>query len=114
MYMRLLIATLLLLNTGLVPESVWGQDAPRIRTLAPGVLTVVPSASEDGETFSGPLPLVEVVTGIPDLDWVPNYTPKSNTLQELAKQVVLRRTIWHMEFAFKPLRMIEVDSPAFN
>ena len=111
MYVRLLIATLVLLNTGMVPESLWAQDAARIRPLAPGVLTVVPSASEDGETFSGPLPLVEVVTGIPDLDWTPNYTPKSNTLQEIAKQVVLRRSIWELEFAFKPLRMIEVDIP---
>lgn len=111
MYLRLLIVTLLAFATALVPGSVCAQDAAGIRPLAPGVLTVIPSATEDGETFNGPLPLVEVVTGIPDLDWTPNFTPKTNTLQELAKQVVLRRPIWDLEFAFKPLRMIEVDVP---
>lgn len=110
MYLRLLMPTLLL-TTAMVPESAWAQEAPGIRPLAPGVLTVIPTVSEDRETFSGPLPLVEVVTGIPDLEWTPNYTPKSNTLQEIAKQVVLRRAIWELEFAFKPLRMIEVDIP---
>lgn len=109
--LRLLIATVLLLAIALVPASGWAQEAPGIRQLAPGVLTVIPSATEDGETFNGPLPLVEVVTGIPNLDWTPNYSPKSNTLQEMAKQVVLRRPIWDLEFAFKPLRMIEVDMP---
>ncbi|MEO8496146.1 MAG: hypothetical protein ABI614_13835 [Planctomycetota bacterium] len=109
--MRSLIATFLLLAVGLVPASTRAQEAPRIRTLAPGVLTAIPSASEDGETLNGPLPLVEVVTGIPDLDWTPSYSPKSNTLLEMAKQVVLRRSIWELEFAFKPLRMIEVDVP---
>lgn len=111
MYLRFLLFTLFLLTTGVVPESAWAQEASGIRPLAPGVLTVIPAATEDGETFSGPLPLVEVVTGIPDLDWTPNFSPKSNTLQEMAKQVVLRRTIWELEFAFKPLRMIEVDIP---
>lgn len=111
MYLRLLIVTLLLLATVVVPESVWAQEGSGIRPLAPGVLTVIPSATQDGETFSGSLPLVEVVTGIPDLDWTPNYTPKSNTLLEIAKEVVLRRAIWDLEFAFKPLRMIEVDVP---
>jgi hypothetical protein len=111
MYMRLLMATLLLLAAGMVPKSVSAQEAPKIRELAPGVLTAIPPASEDAETFSGPLPLVEVVTGIPDLDWTPNFSPKSVTLQEIAKQVVLRRSVWELEIAFKPLRMIEVDVP---
>ncbi|MCA9142960.1 MAG: hypothetical protein KDB05_09245 [Planctomycetales bacterium] len=111
MFLRLLAATALFLATSMVPGAVQAQEASTIRPLAPGVLTVIPTATEEGETFNGPLPLVEVVTGIPDLDWTPNYTPKTNTLQEIAKQVVLRRTIWDLEFAFKPLRMIEVDVP---
>ena len=111
MTMRSLMTTLLLFAAGLVLAPVSAQEAPTIRPLAPGVLTAIPSASEDAETFSGPLPLVEVVTGIPDLDWTPNYSPKSNTLQEIAKQAVLRRSIWELEFAFKPLRMVEVDIP---
>lgn len=82
-----------------------------IRDLAEGVMTTIPLDSEDGETLTGPLPLVEVVTGIQDLDWTPNYDPKTNTLLEKAKQVTLRRSIWELELSFKPLRMIEVDVP---
>lgn len=111
MYLRLSITTLLLVAVGTVSGEIRAQEGSGIRPLAPGVLTLIPSAKEDGETYSGPLPLVEVVTGIPDLDWTPNYSPKSRTLQEMAKQVVLRRVIWDLEFAFKPLRMIEVDVP---
>ncbi|MBC8351651.1 MAG: hypothetical protein H8E66_06660 [Planctomycetes bacterium] len=111
MYLRLSITTILLFAVSALPGVVWAQEGSGIRPLAPGVLTAIPTASEDGETFSGPLPLIEVVTGIPDLDWTPNFSPKSNTLQEIAKQVVLRRPIWELEFAFKPLRMIEVDVP---
>ncbi len=111
MYLRLFLPALVALATGL--STGWGvaQDAPTIRPLAPGVLTVIPSTIKEGETFTGPMPIVEIVTGIPDLDWTPNFTPKSKTLQEMAKQVVYRRAIWDLEFAFKPLRMIEVDIP---
>lgn len=110
MSLRLLIALFLLVATT-APGFLSAQEGSGIRPLAPGVLTVIPSDTKDGETFNGPLPLVEVVTGIPKLDWTPNYSPKTNTLQEMAKQVVLRRPIWDLEFAFKPLRMIEVDVP---
>lgn len=87
------------------------QDAEEIRLLAEGVLKTIPLSAEDGETLTGPIPLVEVVTGIPDLDWTPNYTPKTRTLIEQAKQVTLRRPIWELELSFKPLRMVEVDIP---
>ena len=61
------------------------QDDPEIRELAEGVLTTIPLSAEDGETLTGPIPLVEVVNGIPDLDWTPNYAPKTRTLFEKAK-----------------------------
>jgi hypothetical protein len=79
--------------------------------LARGVLTVIPPLPEKQETVSGPLPIVELVAGMPDLNWTPHYDPKSNTLHEMAKRVSFRRRIWCLEFAFKPLRMIEVDIP---
>lgn len=84
--------------------------APQVRPLAPGVLTVIPTAREAGETFSGPRPLVEL-TSLPGLDWTPNYEPKSQTLLEQAKTVTLRHPIWCLEFAFKPLRMVYIDIP---
>lgn len=85
--------------------------AANLRPLAPGVLTVIASAGEASETFSGPRPLVEITAGIPGLDWTPNYEPKSATLLERAKAVTFRRAVWNLEFAFKPLRMIEIDVP---
>jgi hypothetical protein len=62
--------------------------------------------------FSGPRPLVEIPTNIANLDKIkPNFAPLSDTLNEQAKIAILRRTIWNLEFAFKPLRMITIDEP---
>ena len=79
--------------------------------LAPGVLIHVPPQEEPSETFSGPVPIVEIVKGIPDLDWTPKYDAKSNTLLSKASEVIYRRTVWGLDFEFKPVRMIEVDVP---
>ncbi len=78
---------------------------------APGVLTVIPPDPQYEETYSGPMELLEIVKGLPQLEWNPNYTAKSHTIFERAKLVTLRRTVWNLEFAFKPLRMLEVDVP---
>jgi len=86
-------------------------NAPQLRPLAPGVLTVIPAQREREETFAGPVPLVEVLQGIPNLEWTSNFYAKSDTLQEKAKRVVFRRPVWNLEFAFKPVRMLEVDVP---
>jgi len=85
------------------------ETAPR--NLAPGVLTVIPPAGEERETFTGPVALVEIVAGMPDLQWTPHFASKSNTLHEKAKRVIFRRPVWCFEFSFKPLRMIPVDVP---
>jgi hypothetical protein len=76
-----------------------------------GVLKTIPPQPLDGETFSGPLELHEVRKGLPGLDYAPNFEPKSQTVYERAKDVTLRRSIWALEFDFKPVRMIEVDVP---
>jgi hypothetical protein len=75
--------------------------------LAPGVVTVIPSEPKDEETFQGPLPLMNIT----QQNWDPPYTPRTQTLREKASQVTLRRNIWNLEFAFKPVRMIRVDIP---
>src|SRR5262245_52593446 len=87
------------------------QERKGARRLAPGVLTVVPIQPEDWETFTGPIPRKTLVGSSPGLNWKPNFLAKSSTLEEQAKRVILRRDIWYLEFAFKPLRMIEVDVP---
>jgi hypothetical protein len=79
--------------------------------LAPGVLTVIQPSLAEGETVSGPVPLVEITEGMKQLEWTPHYLPKSETIYEKAKTVMLRRNVWGLELAFKPLRMIYVDVP---
>lgn len=81
------------------------------RTLAPGVLTVIPAKPEEEEMFSGPAALVEIPAEISGLDYTPNFAPKSATVLEQSKVATLRRTIWNLEFGFKPMRMVIVDVP---
>ena len=110
-----------LLVSCLTTSGVVGQDVEALalrsssaRGLPPGVLTVVPIEPEREETFSGPRELPDVARGIPKLDWKPNYSPETRRLLEKAKTVILRRGIWNLEFAFKPLRMLHVDIPQSN
>ncbi len=89
------------------------SDGPRKgpRKLAPGVLTVIPTILEEKETFSGPREVVEFVHGVPDLEWIPNFSPQSDTLLPIAGEAIFRRPVWCLEFGFKPVRMIYVDVP---
>jgi hypothetical protein len=81
------------------------------RPLGPGVLTVIPPDAEYQETYSGPMPLVEIVQGMPELEWTPKLASKSETVFAQAQHVIFRRLIWNLEFAFKPVRLIQVDVP---
>ncbi len=78
-----------------------------VRPLAPGVLTVITPEPKSEETLQGPLAL----RNVSKMNWDPTYSPKTQTLSEMASRIVLRRNIWNLEFAFKPLRMIYVDVP---
>lgn len=91
--------------------SLCGASYAQSRQYAPGVLKVVPPDQQYDETFTGPAPMVEIAKGLPELDWDPNFTAKSQTVFEQAKVAVMRREIWCLEFAFKPLRTISVDVP---
>jgi hypothetical protein len=88
---------------------VFGQQ-PR-RQFAPGVLTTIPPAPQAEEMFSGPQPLVELPIAIKDLQYEPKLAAKSSTVYERSQVAVLRRTVWNLEFSFKPMRMISVDVP---
>lgn len=89
---------------------------------APGVVTVIPGDPSPEETFHGPLTLKTFLDAHPELAWsaptfkdgAPHFDPRSRTLVEMAKQVVLRREVYCLEFAFKPLRQIYVDVPVGN
>ena len=75
------------------------------------MLTTIDPAPQNEEMFTGPRPLAEVPIAIEGLEYDPKLNPKAATVFERAKNVTLRRTIWNLEFTFKPLRMIYVDVP---
>ena len=107
---RPIAALTAILSLATVASMARGQ-APAPRSLAPGVLTVVAPAREEQETVSVH-PLASLRDD-PRLEWPqqPATLPNSRTLQALADHVMFRRTIWGLEFSFKPLRMLEVDLP---
>lgn len=86
---------------------------------APGVVIVVPGDASPEETFDGPLTLKNFLGAHPELEWkaetftdgTPHFDPRSRTLVEMAKQVVMRREIYCLEYSFKPLRQMYVDVP---
>lgn len=94
--------------TATVPTAMGQTAVSRGRQLAPDALEVIEPAMEYGETFQGPVDLPLVVNH-PELEWDPNYFAKSETLFEMAQQVIFRGDVYCLKFEFKPVRMIEVD-----
>lgn len=97
------------------------QDITKIPA-SDGSLYVVPNdlvvVSKDGKTaeigyhddvVSQVMPISEITSKA--ADFTPQAGIKGETLLEIAKQAQLARTLWQLEFAFKPMRMIEVDLP---
>ncbi len=105
-------ACLAFLAVAMMVEAAVGQAIPTSlggsRWLAPDALIHIPPAMEYGETFQGPIDLPIVVKN-PDLAWTPVYAPKSDTLAEMAKDVTFRGDVDCLDFACKPVRMIEVQ-----
>jgi Protein of unknown function (DUF1697) len=83
------------------------------RKLAPDALNIIKSSVEFGETFQGPVDL-PLATEHPELSWDPAFAPKSDTLLEMAKNVTFRGPVYGLEFAFKPVRTIEMDVETAN
>jgi hypothetical protein len=77
----------------------------RVRQLAPGVLTVVPPNDEVKDTVSRH-DLVEILTADPKFGERDQSVGNSP-----AKETTFRHDIWGLEFAFKPLRFIQVTMP---
>jgi len=94
--------------------AVFAQAPQPIKPFAKGVITTIPIAPQDEEMFSGPRPLVEVPLIIDGLEYEPKIAAKTSTVFEKAKIATLRRTIWNLEFSFKPMRMVYVDIPQPN
>ena len=111
MVLKTAFVTLLLMSAAqpavsqTVPTSTRSGQAQK---LAPDALVIIESAAEQGETAMGPVDL-PLVAKYPDLAWKPNYAPVSDTLLGKSKGVILRNEIHCLEFAFKPVRMIQVN-----
>lgn len=100
------------------------QPEVRVETtqFARGTVNVVPPQPTAEETFTGPLTLRQFINAHPEINWKapdfkdgrPYSDPRTRTLAEMAKQVVLRREVYSFEFAFKPLRQIYIDIPQPN
>ncbi|MEX0978571.1 MAG: hypothetical protein WDZ48_06955 [Pirellulales bacterium] len=86
------------------------EGTPPYRELAPGVLITIPPNHQEGETVSAK-DIVEILRGIPGLEWSPKFTPETQTLRQMATGTQFRRDIWCLEFTFKPVRMLYVDVP---
>src|SRR5262245_46327534 len=100
--MRHLLATAALM-LGLCASVAPAQEYAR--RFAPGVLTTIAPAPHAEEMYSGPQPLAELPIAIKDLKYEPKLASVSSTVFERSQAVVMRRTIWNLEFSFKPMRM---------
>ena len=98
-------ALALFVGSSMLATTLHAQGMPK---LAPGVLRVVESLPEEQDTVSGPSPLVGLAAQAPD--WQPHFAPASETLASIANAITLRRTVWQLEFAYKPMRMITIQS----
>ena len=76
----------------------------------PGILTTIPPDVAVGETFSFH-DLIEIRSD-GRFEQNPIFTSKSRTIFEMAESVNFSRSVWCLELAFKPLRMIRVDVPS--
>lgn len=101
------VSVVLLTLVTLLPQAMGQSSDLPGRKLAPDALVVIDPATEWGETAQGPVDLPIGVKN-PGLAWTPKYTSTSQTLLEKAKQVVFRGDVYCLEFAFKPVRMIQV------
>ncbi len=121
----LVAATFCLLGTTIVSAQNEKRKDPSSQEqtqFAPGVVTVIPPAPDPKETFDGPQTLQSLLDAYPEIKYggeshpagQPHYDPRSRTLVEMAKQVILRREIYCFELSFKPLRQMYIDVPRPN
>jgi hypothetical protein len=86
------------------------------RKLAEGILTVVAPNPRPEDTSVGPIEL-DFVQKHPELNWLapdfpenaPFFNSPTQTLLALGRDVHLRHTVFALEFAFKPMRLLQVD-----
>lgn len=108
----LVLSILCVLALATAPRAA-AQPPKGYRALAPGVEITIPPNPQEAETVSK-ADIVEILHGIPGLNWTPKYSAETRTLEQMAKGTEFRREIWCLEFTFKPVRTIWVDVPQAN
>jgi hypothetical protein len=99
----------LTLGAGLATAQPTATDGG-FRRLAPGAVTVIPPFKAALDTAPR-YDLLDITVGHRDLAWEPHQAAAETTFVALGADVEFPRDIWCLEFAFKPLRTIEVDVP---
>lgn len=91
-----------------------GQPGSQYRRLVPGVETTIMPDRQANETFSHQ-DMVEIKANFADiLKWQPKTLPDTQTLRFYADKTQFHRSVWSLEFAFLPMRMIQIDFPTAN
>jgi hypothetical protein len=116
--LRLVGLVAALLAAPLGTPSMAQEDPAAAPQFAAGVLTTISPEVDAVDTVS----IHDIVELRADeqLQWTPSKwlkwdsatsAPTNRTLYEIAKDAAFVQDVWCLEFAFKPLRMIEVDVP---
>lgn len=79
------------------------------RPLADGILRVVAAEPDPAATVDKPVTLPELAAAAGQLDWKPSSLPATETLKAALDRAALRRSVWQLEFGYKPLRTIRVN-----
>ncbi|MCC7085717.1 MAG: hypothetical protein IT427_12005 [Pirellulales bacterium] len=80
------------------------------RKLGPGVETTIAPKIDTNDTVTQH-DVVEIQSAGSELDWKPDTQSPSTTLKALTQNIPFRRSVWYLEFIYKPLRMIDVEMP---
>ncbi len=80
------------------------EDSSKIKSLAPGVLKVIPTLMDARDSYSMPMNL----PGLSAKEYQLNYAPQSDTLKVSGERTIFFRDVWQNEFSFTGLRQINV------
>lgn len=100
----MVLATLVILATAVHAQTDPGFGG---RTLAPGVLKIIPPSldARDSVSLPGPMP------GLTATQYTPKLRSSKETLHGLSQRVVFFREVWGYEFAFTGLRQASLNVP---
>ncbi len=107
----LIAAVLLIADRSVLAEAQQTRSAPKgYRKLGPGVETTI-SPKFDAKDTVTEHDIVEIQSAGQEIEWKPETQSPSSTLKALTQNIPFRRSVWYLEFTYKPLRMIDVELP---